>query len=123
MIADEASAQVCMDACIPCASIEELSEDDKKVKVSLSSRIKSMSFSVLDTIRSTSSRIFLEGESSYKLRIKDFAITPFPAWHTGMDSEQVYENARAGMNLVVYYLKKGLQNLKGVVIKTNQKSL
>lgn len=140
VIADEARAQTCREAGIPCASIEELCGDDKKPK--RNSIFKENKYFILypgynkvyqlkNILRQGKTPYLVKSDDriedvyevarrSYKLRIKDFAVTSFPVGHTGMESEEIYENIRTGVNLLISYLKKGLQNLKGVIVKTNQ---
>lgn len=142
VVADEARAKTCMDANLPYVSIEEISGDDKKAKREMV--LKKNKYLILcpgynkvyqlkNILRSGKTPYILKNDDnleavfeaarkSYKLRIKDFAVTSFPVGHTGMESEHIYENIKAGVGLLVSYLKKGSQNLKGVIIKTNQTS-
>ncbi|AFN82993.1 60S ribosomal protein L10A [Encephalitozoon romaleae SJ-2008] len=142
VIADEAHIKACVDAGLPHVSIEEIAGDDKKAK--RDAVLKENKYFILcsgynkvfqlknilrfgktpyilkddDDIKA----VFEAAKRSYKLRIKDFAVTSFPVGHTGMDSDHIYENIKTGMGLLISYLKKGTQNLKGVMIKTNQQS-
>lgn len=142
VIADEAHIKACVDADLPHVSIEEISGDNKKAK--RDAVLKGNKYFILcsgynkvfqlknilrcgktpyilkndDDIKA----VFEAAKKSYKLRIKDFAVTSFPVGHTGMESDHIYENIKTGMGLLISYLKKGTQNLKGVMIKTNQKS-
>lgn len=140
VIADEQRAQTCRDAGIPFATVEELSGEDKKSKRDM--LFKENKYFILcpgynkvyqlkNILRRGKTPYILKNEDkledvfetarrSYKLRVKDFAVTSFPVGHTGMDADEVYENIKSGMNMLVGYLKKGVQNLKGVMIKTNQ---
>ncbi|KAH9412296.1 putative ribosomal protein L1 [Ordospora pajunii] len=142
VIADEAHMKECTEKGIPCVLIDEISADNKK---SVRERLfKTNKYFILcpgyqkvyqlkNILRCGKtpyimkndddvSKVFEQAKKSYKLRIKDFAVTSFPVGHTGMDSEHVYENIKCGMGLLLSYLKKGLQSLDGVLIKTNQAS-
>ncbi|KAM0672433.1 putative ribosomal protein L1 [Ordospora colligata] len=142
VIADEARMKECTEKDIPCVSIEEISADSKK---SIRERLfKTNKYFILcpgyqkvyqlkNILRHGKtpyimkndddvSKVFEQAKKSYKLRIKDFAVTSFPVGHTGMDPEHIYENIRCGMGLLISYLKKGQQSLNGVMIKTNQAS-
>ncbi|ADM11510.1 ribosomal protein L1 domain-containing protein [Encephalitozoon intestinalis ATCC 50506] len=142
VIADEAHVQTCVDAEVPYVSIEEISGDNKKAKRDeVLKRNKyfilcpgyNKVFQLKNILRCGKTPYILKNDDdiktvfetakrSYKLRIKDFAVTSFPVGHTGMETDHIYENIKTGMGLLISYLKKGSQSLKGVMIKTNQTS-
>lgn len=139
VIADEARSRICQDANIPYALIEDLVGEEKtknRIRNDIFKRNKyfimcpgyNKVYQLKNILRAGKTPyivksdddirdVFEAARKSYKFRIKDFAATSFPVGHTGMDPEQVYENVKTGMTLVISYLKKGLQSLNGVFIK------
>ncbi|CAD26579.1 60S RIBOSOMAL PROTEIN L10A (L1 in yeast) [Encephalitozoon cuniculi GB-M1] len=141
VIADEAHVKVCIDANLPYVPIDEISGDDKKdIRESVLKKNKffilcpgyNKIYQLKNILRCGKTphilrngddinAVFETGKKSCKLRIQDdFSVTSFTVGHTGMDSEHIYENIKVGMGLLVSYLKNGSQNLKGVMIKTDQ---
>jgi large subunit ribosomal protein L10Ae len=64
--------------------------------------------------------VYDTGNRTFKLRIVDMAITSFVAGHTQMPTDDIVDNVKAGLNLLLSYLKKGDQNVKKVFIKADR---
>jgi large subunit ribosomal protein L10Ae len=61
--------------------------------------------------------VYEMGNRTFKVRIVDMFVTSFVAGHTDMDTDDIAENIRTGLNLLVSHLKQKEQSIKGIIIK------
>lgn len=142
VLADKDTAQICQEKSIPYFLIDDLMQDKmmnekkkifKQNKYFILCKGSNKIFQTKVFLRAGKipyvlkdddkvENVFQNALKTYRLRVKDMAVTSFPIGDTKMSNEELYENLKHGMSVVTAALKKGEENIKNVFLKGAQKA-